>query len=272
MRIKYINTGCMRGGQVFPAAGCMEIVKEKDGCDIFVLVEASENSEDFDSFKNSIAREGFKLYKSTPHPESNQVMIGGRSQIKVLGTNELGNVAPQKFTGRGVGANSVASSEVAHPNYLRVTSELNGEPTDIIGGRIPHYGQFKNGNAPTPKCYNAELCSFRQMLEALERDLNSDHKAVLLMDGNNALHYGDFYGPYDPNNYIGKAQKNYNFHVLRDELYMRNLILKEGINDSSWHNGIHLDHAFFKKFDINAIKAEFFYKEGFDHKGISITI
>ena len=269
MNIRYINTGCMRGGEIFPTEGCMEIVKE---CDIFVLVEASEYSEGFDGFAESISNDGFKLYKSTPLPESNQVMIGVREQIKVLGSNELGSVAPQKFTGRGVGVNSVAEGEVALPNYLRVTIELDGEPTDIIGGRIPSYGQFRNGKDPTPKCYNAELCSFRQMCEALDRDLKAYNKAVLVIDGNNALHYGDFYGPYDPGYYAGKAQKNYNFHVLRDELFMRHLILKEGINDSSWWSGIHLDHAFFKGFDVNSVQTEFFYKEGFDHKGISITI
>ena len=268
MKLIYSNVGCMRGGKPFPTDACKELIKNYD---VFILVEASEKSVGFYVFNANILNEGFVLYKNTWIPENNQVMIGVKRTINVLDMSELGEVAPQEFRGRGVGINTVDSKEVVPPNYLRVIIQYNGTPIDIIGARIPSYGKFKKDNNPTPKCYNAELCSFRQMLEALDRDLKDEHRMVIVMDGNNALHYGDFYMPYNRSNYKGKAQINYNFHILKDELGNRDLALKEGINDSSW-GCIHDDHAFFKNINIEAVKVGFFKQKEFDHKIIEVLI
>ena len=268
MTIKYINTGCMRGGAVFPAKGCMDFIEDGDP-DVVVLVEASEMSDGFTDFSKMVKAGGYELYKEKARYDHNQVMICVRTKLKVIGVNELGKVAPQKFTGRGVGVNSVAASEVTQPDYLRITIENNGEPVDIIGARIPSYGKFKNGRTLTPTCYHAALCSFRQLLEALDRDTKDSKKTVVVMDGNNAKDYGSFYGPYDPEAYKG-VQKNYNFHILRDEMFLRDFILKEGINDFSW-NGIHLDHAFFKGIDVNEASVRFVNVNGFDHRAIKIS-
>ena len=267
---KYINCGCRSGVAVFPVSGCLEVIKEGD-TNGFVLVEASEWSEGFCEFVKEANELGFDLYRSFPHKNANQVMIGVKSSIKVLGVNDLPNVAPQHFTGRGVGVNSVSSGEVVKPNYLHVTLETDEGPLDLIGARIPSYTQFKNGNMPTAKCYNAALCSFRMLLEALDNDLLNE-RAVLLVDSNSALHYGDFYGPYDPDCYKGKAQKNYNLQIFRDELFSHSLILKEGLNDCSWFHGIHLDHALFKGIDVERARVSFHSKECFDHSWIEVEL
>ena len=272
MIIIYQNLGCMGGNNPFPVIDCMRLLNadENKAADGFVFVEASQSSAGYKDFESFSIGKGYSLYTEAVRPGQNQVIIGLRNTVKVLHSNGLGIVTPQKFSGRGLRANCVSQKEVVAPNYHRILVELAGRPVNLIGARIPHY-PFKDKNGIImPKNYNARLCSFRQMEEALNRDLRQVcAPTVVLMDGNNARYLGSF-DAYDPQAYVGKAQKNYNFHILRAEMLNHyGLILKENISDYSF-GPAHDDHAFFRGFDMDAVQAEFFSNKGFDHKGIRV--
>ncbi|MBQ6016435.1 MAG: hypothetical protein IJL19_00980 [Clostridiales bacterium] len=271
IKMLYQNINCKGGNEPFPVNDCKSLLYEENSTlDGFVFVEASQKSEGYEDFEEFAKDLGYSLYTAEVRAGQNQVIIGLRNNIKVLKTNGLGVVRPQKFTGRGLSANSVSETEVVRPNYLRVVIEVDGLPENIIGARIPSYDYIdKNGNV-MPKVYNAELCSFRQMEEALARDLTQVlcSRTVVFMDGNNARFLGSFDGPYDPEAYAGKAQKNYNLHILRAEMLQHfGLIMKEKKDDYSY-GPAHDDHAFFRGYDMDAVEATFFSHKGFDHKGI----
>ena len=272
-QILYQNIGCMGGNQPFPVDDCKSLLSEENSTlDGFVFVEASQKSEGYEDFEEFAKGLGYSLYSEAVRSGQNQVIIGLRNNIKVIHTNGLGIVRPQKFTGRGLRANSVSETEVVRPNYLRVVIEVDGLLENIIGARIPSYNYLDKNGDVMPKAYNAELCSLRQMKEALARDLTQVcSRTVVFMDGNNARFLGSFDGPYVPAAYAGKAQKNYNLHILRAEMLQRfGLIMKEKKDDYSY-GPAHDDHAFFRGYDMDAVEATFFSHKGFDHKGIRAT-
>ena len=269
-KLVYQNIGCMAGGSNFPVESCKTLLTDESGninCDIFAFVEYSEASSGEKDFESYAKSKGFILYKSTFQYGRNQVLIGVRDNIKVINFNGIGSVSPQKITGRGLRANAVKSDEVVTPDYLRVITELDGIPVDIIASRIPAYSYYDKNGRIMQKAYNCRLASFRQFLEALDRELSEYHNTVLVTDANNARFLGKFSDDYEEKVYRKVAQYRYNFPVVRSDIQARGLVLRETSKDYSF-GPAHDDHCFS---NMPLVQAKFFNQDGFDHSGIRIN-
>ncbi len=265
----YQNISCKSGNNDFPVELCKQLItgQPEERVSAFVFVEASEDSSGYSDFESYAKDEGYELYLSPYYQGTNQVLIGIDKAIKVTGHNCLGEVKNQKVTGRGMRENSVEPHEVMHPNYLRLTADLDGIPVDIIGARIPAYSYITNSDRISKKSYNCRLASFRQFLEALDRDLASYNGAILCIDSNNARHLSKFTDDYDPEVYKSFAQCNYNLPIVRSAIQERGLLLRETAKDYSF-GPAHNDHCFS---NIFSVRTSFFSLKGFDHSGIKVS-
>lgn len=151
-------------------------------------------------------------------------------------------------------------------NILKVNIPLNDfENLVIVGCRM----ETSIVNKDFQKQYDFERECFDNILISAIKPLNKDCKYIICGDFNNAQCRGNLNKKFNPNDYKGYAQCNYNLNFIKDELEKIGFEMvdkKENGESIPTYNNIPDDHIFVKGFKINRIEKPTIGTDFSDHK------